>query len=166
MFYIGCFILLLFIIFYRDDVRIEWGSIAKFLAFMSLVTVIRIATADFVNSSGHGIPSAKGLSQIKLWSLILVFWEDAFFVLPIVYLRKRFNWWVCALPAAALTVYFGFGHAYQGTAAIYITALYPMLVSYRYGIKVGFGTIMICHILYDFITVFTAYFIKYLLSYL
>ena len=83
-----------------------------------------------------------------------MFWEDCVFVLPIFlafkYLHKK---WAITI-AIILSGIFGFGHLYQGETAVLITSIYPY-IAYRYGLKYGFGTIMLCHILYDYFTFYT-----------
>ncbi len=184
----------------KEAVRVQLDSVAKFLAFMAMVTCIRIAVFDFTVGMGGTIPVLPPeLLEMGMWRLLMVFWEDCFYVLPIYLVsrkeaginvtlkyygkviktigkKNKFNipwigkkqitqlWkpitWAIAL---GLSVHFGMGHAYQGMSAVVITMLYPFFISYRYGRKVGFGTVMVCHILYDFITFYTIYFLPNLL---
>lgn len=183
----------------KHAMRVQLESVAKFLAFMAMVTCIRIAGYDFLAGNGiqpPGLPPE--LLEMGLWRLVLVFWEDAFYVLPIYlvskkevgswikykvlqfqkkYLKKGWIPWIGTKEksrnlkpvtwglAVALSINFALGHAYQGVGGVLITMLYPYFISYRYGKKVGFGTVMICHILYDFITFYTVFLMRYLLPY-
>lgn len=151
-FHIGCFILLLYMIFDKNTVRVQWDSLAKFIAFLCVVFVLRIS---MISASGDLPLNPAELANRPSWPFALVFWEDAFYVLPLMFmdkfkwLKKWFIWWPVAI---ALSVHFGLGHAYQGNTAIFITAIYPIFISYRYAKKVGMGTVMLGHILYDFST--------------
>jgi len=165
-FYIGLFFLALYMYFDEKTVRVEWVSIAKFIGFISLVTCFRIAMFSFLMENGGSETLNQHIDnnfiKIPVWRLILVFWEDAFFVLPLVFCRKYIHpkLWILLFIFSSFS--FGLGHIYQGISAVFVTALYPYLVSYRYGMKYGFGTIMICHILYDFITYYIAKFLPFL----
>jgi hypothetical protein len=137
--------------------RIDWGVIAKFMAFMGIVACLLICrTSLFLELGWIDSPYDPIAGRLNHWSLGMVFWEDAFYVLPIYLFRKYLtNRWYLWVPlAAGLSLHFGWGHGYQGNWAIAITALYPFFISYRYGLRVGFGTVMICHILYDHVLVY------------
>jgi len=150
--------------------RVELEGISKFIAFMSLVVVLRLCLFDFLMTV---VPkqflemfynSYKTLAQISLWRLALVFWEDAFFVLPMVFMINRFSKWIWIPFVAAMSIVFGMAHGYQGEWAILVTAIYPYFISYRLGKIHGFGTVMLCHILYDVITYFTLHLTPYLIN--
>ena len=154
----------------KHAMRADFGAVAKFLAFMAMVTCIRIAGYDFMMRTGTPLPGVPPeLSAIGLWRLILVFWEDAFYVLPIYWMSKyekdkkfKLLTWSWAL---GLSLNFALGHAYQGLGGVAMTFFYPFFISFRYGKKNGFGTIMMCHILYDFITVMTIKLMPYFLGF-
>ena len=143
---------MLYMIFDKDTVRVQWDSLSKFIAFLCVVFVMRISV---ISALGTLPSNPVELADKPSWLFSLVFWEDSFYVLPLFFmdkfkkLKKWYIWWPVAI---ALSTHFGLGHAYQGTVAVFITAAYPVLVSYRYGKEVGMGTVMIGHILYDFIT--------------
>ena len=151
-FHIGCLILLLFAIFDKETIRVEWDSLSKFITFLVVVFVLRIS---IISISGTLPINPVELTNRPTWLFVLVFWEDCFYVLPLLFMDK-FKWlkkWYIWYPVAiALSIHFGLGHLYQGTQAVFITAMYPILVSYRYSKKVGMGTVMLAHILYDFST--------------
>ena len=158
LFEIGCAILILFALFDRNTVRVDWGALSKFQAFLVMLTLFRIAQFSFAYESGAGIPGMGPIGQISPWQFFLVFWEDAFYVLPMVFLRK-FKWtskWYIWYPIfIAMSAWFGHGHLYQGLYAAVVISLAPYFLSYRYGSKFGFGTIMLSHICYDFVTFYT-----------
>jgi len=154
----GLLILVLFLLFDKNTVRIQWDSLAKFLAFIVVVILFRISLFSY---SGD-IPSIPPELDRPVWPFALVFWEDAFFVLPLFFLNKikcLSKWYIWYPVAIALSINFGLGHAYQGVLAVFEAGLYVTLVSYRYGKKVGMGTVMLAHIIYDFSTFYT---IKYI----
>jgi hypothetical protein len=135
----------------KDYLRIDLKAIKSFLIFMAWVTIFRAVLFLFSSSPMEGI-----LHLINPWFMLGVFWEDAVFVLPLIVLKEEKN---ISKPLyyilfAISTIAFVSGHLYQGliglTSAIYIYA------SAKYGKKFGFGTVMICHILYDLITYFGA----------
>lgn len=163
--FLGMMLVGLFALFDKKVVRVEWQAVAGFLAFMSLVTFLRLSLYDYLHLMDPSfIPGIhRDLLMMPKFLFGLVWWEDGFYVLPIYlafkYLPKKY-----AITIAILfSVQFGLGHIYQGLPAVFITGLYPYFVSYRYGIKYGFGTVMIGHVLYDFITYYTVILAPYLL---
>ena len=161
----GNLIFLYFLFFDSKTIEIKWDAVSRFLAFMSLITFFRISIASFTQGIEHTLPNSNTYG-LEPWKFALVFWEDAFFVLPMVILsRFEFtNRWYIWMPAmVGMSYWFGTGHAYQGNIAVWITAIYPYFISYRYGVKFGFGTVMVCHIMYDFITFYTARFTPFLI---
>jgi len=147
----------------RDVIRIEWTRIGAFLGFLAVVTCCRIALLDYIayNDPNFSPLSNSVILGVPVHQFITVFWEDVMFGLPIYFIMEKVRWNGLVKFALILLISltFGYGHAYQGAFAIAITSLYPFLVSYRYGKKYGFGTVMLCHIIYDF-SIF--YFIKFL----
>jgi membrane protease YdiL (CAAX protease family) len=154
----GCLIILLFLIFDRRTIRVDFLALAKFTLFMWVISSIRLTVMILTASSDISIVDPNALAGIEMWMLFLVFWEDAFFVLPFVFLskfkftNKWYIWWPLMIISS---VFFGFGHLYQGAIAVAVTSLYPYFISYRYGNRFGFGTVMLCHILYDVMTFLT-----------
>ena len=145
---------------WRDKqlMRLDWGSVAKFLAFMTFLTVFRISANSFLSDMAGLSPATLPIELIYLpvWHFFLVWWEDAIFALPIYWLLKKCKKWIAIPLIIALSLYFGYGHLYQGWFAVGLLSIYPYFISYRYGKRVGFGTVMVCHVLYDFITFYTA----------
>jgi hypothetical protein len=91
------------------------------------------------------------------WQTTLgVFWEDAVHALPLVLLGKMFankTWYkIAKWPLlAAVMCSFGAGHLYQGVLAACMLSFY-IPFSMKMGEKHGFGTVMLCHMMYDLIT--------------
>ena len=165
-FYTGILILLAYQIFDRKTIRVEWRSVASFCAFLTILTAVRISGYSYLLETMPGFTLPKVPEVILgmgIHKIILVFWEDAFFVLPIYFAMKRCRIWVAVPLIIVLSAIFGMGHAYQGYWGIFVTSLYPFCISYRFGKKYGFGTVMICHILYDFATIYTLYFLPWLI---
>jgi len=164
-FFIGVLITVIMIIKKPTLMKADFSKIASFLAFMAIITVGRISFCSFMSSIDPTflpqIPDA--LYNHPMWRFLLVFWEDAFFVLPMVFAFKYLKNWMAIPIVIGLSLWFGSGHLYQGWWAVIITSLYPYFISYKYGLKVGFGTVMLCHILYDFITTYTIMFMGYLI---
>lgn len=143
---------------HRHIIRIEWNKVSSFLAFLAFVTCIRIAGFEFLADFAPPgtLPSMnEKLLNVPIWRFVLVFWEDAFFGIPLYYAWKYCRRWFALLVTIGFSVWFGFGHGYQGNYAIVLTALYPYFISYRFGSQYGFGTVMVSHIMYDMATYYT-----------
>jgi hypothetical protein len=151
---IGFVILILVFVFDRNTLRIEFDKVAKFLGFMACVVVFQLAIGSF-----NGKVNIPDHAWMPTWRLGLVFWEDMTYAVSLYYLAKFLKLeegnklkkalWVIA--AIAVSIDFGLGHIYQGLTAVFITALYPVFISLKYGRVVGWGTVCLCHIIYDFI---------------
>lgn len=139
---------------HRHILSVKLDKVAKFLAFMAIVTFIRSCLFGFLYTHGiSDLPVMPEELRGQSWRFALVFWEDVFFGIPIYFIMKSaLNKYIKAILIFVLSATFGMGHLYQGEFAVMLTTLYPFLVSYRYGKRVGFGTVMICHMLYDWIT--------------
>ena len=101
--------------------------------------------------------AAKNISIIP-WELTLsVFWEDSCHGLPVLLLQlflgtdKKWKWAIHALCTAIVMVSFGLGHVYQGIFAACLISFY-IPYSIKIGKQYGFGTVMLCHTLYDLTT--------------
>lgn len=145
---IGMLIVLGFYIYDRETIRIEWPAVASFLAFMTLITFLRLSIFEYSH-----VPPA--IANIPKFLFSLVWWEDGYFVLPIYIVLRYFKPLPAFFVVAAISLQFGFGHMYQGWIAVALTSLYPYFIAHNYGIKYGFGTVMVCHVLYDYITYYT-----------
>jgi len=153
---IGLLILLLVAIRDRHILKIDLKAVQTFITLMILLTFFRFTMASVLAEMGVNVAQInKGLAHIPFWRLALVFWEDAFFAIPIYYMKDKWKWsrylWMPVV--AILSVTFAIGHIYQGQWAFFATLLVPYVIWYRYGKRFGFGTVMICHILFDQMTI-------------
>lgn len=142
----------------KDQMKISWDGLAKFTGFMALLTMYRLCMFDSFTSIDefHRLP-------IKMWQFMLVFLEDAFFVMIPYYLTKnrqskilKYVVWVC------FSVLFASVHVYQGLFVAAITGFYPYFISRKYALKSSFLTVMACHFMYDCFTFITLKFAKIL----
>lgn len=154
---------------HKEITRISWDKVAQFLGFLTLLTIVRISAYDFMLQSGiiKQLPQMYPEVLASKWTLVLVFWEDVFFGIPIYFVQKymtegwkKYLKWPLTI---AISVLFGMGHAYQGMQGIIITSLIPYFICYRYGKEYGFGTTMVAHIMYDVFTVYSVILLPYLL---
>lgn len=153
----------------REVVRVDWSKIASFVGFMTLVSFLRIASYDLMLSMGaiKDLPTLPMEIAMNKWTLCLVFWEDMFFGLPLYLVHKYMNegWmkWLKWPITVLVSLMFGLGHIYQGIFAVFVTSLYPYFISKKYGERHGFGTVMMCHIIYDNMTTYMIILLPYLL---
>lgn len=153
---VAILIMLFVFIFDRKTLRIEWGSLAKFIAFLIMFVIAQIAVGSYIF---NGFPRTNPIAEIPSWRLAVVFWEDAFYAIPLYYafkIDKSKYQWMSILFAIFMSLWFGFGHLYQGVFGFIITSFYPYFISLKYGKRVGFGTVMCGHVLYDFAILFLA----------
>lgn len=141
----------------KDILRIDLAVIQKFLVLMVLLTFFRLFIVSALSKFGIQFNFNDGVNLIEFWQLGLVFWEDAFFAIPIYWMVDRWNWskYIWLPIVIILSIVFGLGHIYQFKAAFFMALILPYFVFYRYGKKFGFGTTMICHIVFDMVTFFT-----------
>jgi len=155
---LGLIIFALVLIFDRKILKIDLKVIQTFLTLMALMTFFRLALFSFGQSLGLDMISMnEGINQIPFWRFATVFWEDAFFAIPIYYMIDRWKWNKnIYMPIIAVgSIVFGLGHMYQFEMAYFATLIIPYAVFYKAGRKYGFGTSMICHIVFDMITFIT-----------
>lgn len=154
----GLVIFLLVFLFDRKLLRIDLKVIQTFLTLMVLMTFFRLALFSFLQSMGIDVLSLnEGIGAIPFWRFATVFWEDAFFAIPIYYMIDKWKWhrYIYMPIIAIASIYFGLGHMYQFEMAYFAALIIPYAVFYKAGKKYGFGTSMICHILFDMITFLT-----------
>lgn len=132
--------------------RIQKESLWSFVKFMCWVTALRLILHKiFPENANH----FRG-SDIMPWGVpFTVFWEDAIHGLPLLILRE----WIkdkkylkyLYYPVLFLFMFeFALGHLYQGLGGLFLGLYIPY--SINMGKKHGFGTVMICHMLYDLCT--------------
>ena len=138
----------------KDLFRISWDKISQFVGFLALIFTWRLLQANFLYTTGLMEQFPQNPVGMPFWTMGLVFWEDFFFAVPIYFICKHMTHkWLKFSLIFAISALFGLGHLYQGWEAVFILAFMPYFVTYRYGKQYGFGTTMICHILYDVSTV-------------
>lgn len=145
--------------------RIDWTKISQFMAFMVMVTLFRTFAVDFMMQVGwmKYLPTVPYEIASAKWTLGLVFWEDVFFGMSLYFIAKHVkNKWTRRTLILLIVAAFASGHGYQGWTGILFSALYPWYVSKYYGEKYGFGTVMMCHIIYDSFTCFWLIMLPYL----
>lgn len=137
----------------REILRIDLKAIQNFITLMALLAMARLVIFsllyDFIGLKITDLNSA--VNTIPLWVLSTVFWEDAFFGITIYYLIDKFKTpkyiWLPAV--SALSILFAVHHMYQFELAYFSTILIPFFIFYTLGKKYGFGTTMVCHIIFD-----------------
>ena len=148
---------------HRDLLKVSFSGLGKFLKWMGTITALRfllIKGAMLLQPENPMIANIKQMVHFIPWQATFgVFWEDAVHVMPLVILARMFGektWYkIIQWPLlTAVMVSFGSGHLYQGALAAAGISLY-ILVSKKMGEKHGFGTVMLCHIMYDMITLLT-----------
>lgn len=150
---------------YKNLIRIEKKAILDWMKFLCVITIYRIALFKLLPHMDYLQNSARNISIIP-WPLTLtVFWEDACHGLPLLMLRKligtkKWTWPIHGILTAVVMLEFGLGHVYQGLISAALLSLY-VPYSVALGDKYGFGTIMICHTLFDLTTILS---IKFLLG--
>jgi hypothetical protein len=159
---IGLLIGLYLLIFDKEMIRVEWNAVASFVGFMVFVTCLRIAFIQFgLEFFNISLPNDLGIAD---WPLALVFWEDLFFggsvYLIHKFIKSKFLSWPLTI---AISFMFASGHLYQGAFVAALTSIYPYFISRRFGMLYGFGTVMICHIIYDFMSVYLTKLLPYIL---
>lgn len=145
---------------YRDLLRIEYKPLLKWCGFLVLVTIYRIAVFKIFEGREELKDLTSGAMTIPWQAALTVFWEDMCHGLPLavlaLYLGQDKIWKkVVVYAAIAITMFsFGLGHVYQGYMAAILLSFY-IPYTYSKGQQVGFGTVMICHSLYDLVTILT-----------
>lgn len=141
---------------HRSIMRVELKPMLKFVRFLAIIAVMRFFAVKYLMPASM-IDSIRETAHLIPWQAILgVPWEDACHSMPLVLAGLLWGGskWYPWLSKAALVVVmasFASGHIYQGILpAIGISAY--ILVSMHYGKKFGFGTVMLCHIMYDMST--------------
>lgn len=151
---------------YSEFIRVEKKAVVKFAMFMALVTLWRLISMTFLLKIPAMRHAAENVTIIPIPATLTVFWEDACHGLPLLLVQtalgmdKLYKKIINYVILAVVMFSFGSGHLYQGTAASLMLMLY-IPYSIRFGKKYGFGTVMICHTLYDLLTIVT---IKYSLG--
>lgn len=145
---------------HRDLLRIEPKAVAKWIVFLGCITIYRIIVFKALAGNDKLHDMTSGAMMIPWQATLTVFWEDACHTLPLVILARALGtekWWKKGLIGAAIAmvmVSFGLGHVYQGWIAAAALSFY-IPFTYKKGQQVGFGTVMLCHMMYDLATILT-----------
>jgi hypothetical protein len=150
---------------HKSLVRVEKIPLLKWGIFLGLITVYRLTLIKLFPGF-RGMGQSAGNIAFLPWTVALtVFWEDACHGLPLLILKKLLPktrvWSLIYILVMGLTmIEFGSGHLYQGPmAALFLSFYIPYSVNK--GERYGFGTIMLCHMMYDLVTIL---FTKYMLG--
>lgn len=145
---------------YRDLLRVEWKAVLKWCVFLGIVTVYRIIMFKIFAGNDTLKDMTSGAMTIPWQATLTVGWEDMCHGLPLAIfalalgqdsLWKKILTWIAII---AVMISFGLGHVYQGVIAAAALSLY-VPYTFKKGQQFGFGTVMICHVLYDLVTVLT-----------
>lgn len=145
---------------YRNLLRVEWKPIVKWIKLIGILTVYRIIVFKIFEGNATLESMTSGAKTIPWEVSFTVFWEDAVHGLPLAILAIWLGmdkWWKKAIIWTAITVVaisFGLGHMYQGLLAAFLLSFYVPF-TFKKGQEFGFGTVMICHMLYDLVTILT-----------
>jgi hypothetical protein len=144
-------------------IRIEKSAVLRWMRFLAIITACRFAMSRL--PWFHYLFDVKNASYIPWTVTFTVFWEDACHGLPLFILQKligKANKWTRSIHFILLCITmfeFGIGHLYQGPMAAFLLSFY-IPYSIKKGEEYGFGTVMMCHMMYDLVTLL---FVQYLL---
>lgn len=150
---------------YRNLIRVEPKGVLKFAKTLAMIIVLRMLMLKFIYPEAM-VESARYMSHLIPWqSLLGTFWEDACHTLPLALAGCMWgaSKWYPKLSKVALVLValsFGSGHIYQGIVPAVAICFY-IPVTLKLGKKYGFGTVMLCHIMYDLATLLS---IKWMLG--
>jgi hypothetical protein len=142
---------------YSNILRVDKKGLFNFAKFMIGVTLFRLIVIKLLSSPAQ-LANIHHLAYYLPWQVCFgVFWEDMCHAVPLVLMGLMYgkrSWYKFAGPALLGLVMFSFGsgHVYQGVwSAVGISLYIPFTI--KYGKKYGFGTVMLCHMLYDLTTI-------------
>lgn len=140
---------------YANILRVEKKGLLRFAGWLAVVTLVRFLIFKL---SGPASEQARELANFLPWQVTLtVFWEDMCHGVPLVLaglmLAKKKWYKYIKYPLLGLVMFsFASGHMYQGTFAAATISLYiPFTINLAK--KYGFGTVMLCHMFYDLVTI-------------
>lgn len=145
---------------YKNLLRVDFKSVKKWIFLVGLFTIYRIIVFTIFSDSDMLQQLKEGVGILPWQAAFTPFWEDALHGLPLaifaIWLGKDKFWkraliWLAVLMVA---ISFGLGHLYQGYFAAALLSFY-VPYTFKKGQEVGFGTIMICHTIYDVATILT-----------
>lgn len=142
---------------YKDMLRIDKKAVVKFVVFLILISIYRAAIFYFFGKEVSERLHLENINIIPWPTSLTVFWEDAIHTLPIAILLSIFGedrWYKKVFKYAIIAIVmcaFGLGHVYQGLLVAFLLSFY-IPFTLKKGKEYGFGTVMICHCLYDLST--------------
>ncbi|NJO48227.1 MAG: hypothetical protein HC840_00765 [Leptolyngbyaceae cyanobacterium RM2_2_4] len=143
---------------HRDLLRVDFKATAKWILFLGGLTLYRYGVFKLFSGNETLHDMTSGAAMIPWQATLTVFWEDMCHTVPLVILSRWLGndkMWKKVLTWGAIVLVmlsFGLGHVYQGYwAALFLSFYIPF--TYKKGQEVGFGTVMICHTLYDLVTI-------------
>jgi hypothetical protein len=145
-------ILLMIIIwmFDKEQLKPKLAPISHFVGLMVVVMFLRMSL--FMESL-----LSSNLSAVNFSSFLTAPLEDVFFVMiPIYFSKFVSDRKLLTIPVWIIfSLLFAAGHLYQGIFTAMITGLYPYFISRKYILRHNLATVMVCHYLYDCMTLFT-----------
>lgn len=154
---LGAFIFLaVYLSDYRNLLRIDKKPLKRWIVMLLWMTAGRILLFALFKGTAY-VQNAHSMVDIICWQqCFTVAWEDLAFSLPIVLFGKLIGdriYWRLAyyLVFSIFMVAFGVGHLYQGIIPAIAISLY-IPFSVKRGQSWGFGTLAVCHTLYDLFT--------------
>jgi len=145
---------------HKELLRLQWKSVAHWIVFLLIITLYRIFIFTTFQGNETLQNQTSGAMMIPWQATLTVFWEDACHGLPLAIIARVLGsdkWWKKGIIWSAIAfvaVAFGLGHVYQGYfAAAFLSFYIPF--TFKKGQEVGFGTVMLCHTLYDLVTILT-----------
>ncbi len=142
---VGAIILAMTFVFDRSSLQFDMKAFKWFFKVIVIGSGISLA----LNLLLQRFPP---LLPVDATSLLFVWWEDLVFSYLLIYCSEKIlPRWAFYIVAVISSAVFGLGHLYQGWLVVALLSFYPYFVSYKWGKRVGFGTIMASHVCYDFI---------------
>lgn len=140
---IGFVILALTFVYDRKVLQFDPTAFLRFLRVLALGLSLSVVLNLLV---GRFPP----LPPVGFGSLFMVWWEDMLFGVLLIYYAEMFlPRWLFVPVVVLSSLWFGAGHLYQGWFVALLLSLYPYFISYKFGKKYGFGTVMVAHVVYD-----------------
>lgn len=141
---------------YANHLRVSKAGLWNFAKWMVIITAIRFVALRFLAPTSELDALRETINFLPWQTTLGVFWEDMCHTVPLVILsqmlsKNRWEKWISRALLALVMFSFGSGHMYQGPLACVVISFY-IPVTMRLGRKYGFGTVMLCHMAYDMLT--------------
>lgn len=152
----------IFIMFYafakdKERMKVDFGAVNGFIGLMIFASMVRLC---ILSTGLIRVPDFN----LSMANFIIVFFEDAFYVMIPYYICRKLNSKLVKLAVwYVFSLLFASGHLYQGMFVALITGLYPYFISRYYAKKYSFTTVMACHFLFDCFTFLAIKFHKLLM---